>query len=564
MVRQLYRMYLYIVTVALLTLTAVGLALLLNTLLSYTPLRGSYRAAPGQRELVQSLVFAITAWIIAAALGALHLRLIRRDIAEFATAACGGIRAFFLNAAEALATLVVVFTGASAFSSLAHAEPPSTADTTGLFATMIAAMLTFVVLEVERRRFPTTTSTGVIMQRLQMYAVPLILLALITLGSWGMAVRTLLASLLIRANLYSPLDPNACSTGFYGPVLGPCNLPNAIYLWLAVAMPTAMVALYAVIARDDRKSLIRTAAHIGSLAFGVGASLVGLTLGVELLLRGLFGVPVLWSDVAHPWNAPYDFVSPLSIGVLLMVVYGLWLRVEKAYLPPGAHITQLVTEAVAAVIVAVAFWWGAGRILYTAFQWIGASAGESFATRWAGALAMTAAGLAYIPIAVHLQRSTRAPEERAPRRGFVLALLAGGTITGAVGLTMTLYVLGTSLLGAPLGNWEQIVRAGLAALLVGVILVVSYGWMALQEHSLGALFARLKNAAAPIVASPPSAAAAPEAADVVQGEAEITTAIERVLKAYESHAMDLGEATRQIKGLVRDKTHTALLQTSHR
>jgi hypothetical protein len=83
----LYRVYLYIVSIALLILAVVGLGILLNTLLTYTPLRGAYRLEPEQRELVQSVVFAVTAWIIAAALGALHLRLIRRDIAEYSEAA---------------------------------------------------------------------------------------------------------------------------------------------------------------------------------------------------------------------------------------------------------------------------------------------------------------------------------------------------------------------------------------------------------------------------------------------------------------------------------------------
>jgi hypothetical protein len=570
MVRQLYRIYLYVVTIALLILAAVGLAQLLNTLLAYTPLRGSYRVEPGQQELVQSLVFAFTAWIIAAALGALHLRLIRRDIAEYAEAASGGIRAFFLNGAEALAMLVAVITGANAFSSLAYATPQTAADIAGLLAFMIAALLTFVALEVERRRFPAQSRVGIVFQRLHLFAVPLILLVTI-MSAWSTAMRTSVAGLLLRANLYNPLDPNVCTNTAFEPTLGPCSLPNAAYLWLAAAIPAAAITLYAVIARADRKSLIRMTTHIGSIALGIGASLVGLTLGLELLLRALFGIPVLWSDIAHPWNAPYDFVSPLSIGALLVGVYVLWLRAEKAYLPPGARVTQLVTEAVAAVIVAVAFWWGVGRVFYTTLEWVGASAGETFASQWSGALALTVAGLAYIPLAVHLRRSTSTVETStvetsAPRRGFILALLAGGTITGAVGLTITLYALGTSLLGAPLTNWEQLVRAGLAALLVGVILVVSYGWTALQEHSIGALIEHLKVAAKPAKTPTATSAAAgksmPATGDVSRHDADITAAIERVLQAYASHTVGLDEATSQIKALARENAHP-VPQESH-
>lgn len=129
---------------------------------------------------------------------------------------------------------------------------------------------------------------------------------------------------------------------------------------------------------------------------------------------------------------------------------------------------------------------------------------------------------------------------------------------------MTLYTLGTSLLGAPLGNGEQIVRAGLAALLVGIILVVSYGWTALQEHSIGALFTRLKKAAIPAAVATPTVVATPEAAGMAQDEADITAAIQQVLRAYESHAMDLGEATSQIEALAHDEQRTARLQESHK
>ncbi len=105
-------------------------------------------------------------------------------------------------------------------------------------------------------------------------------------------------------------------------------------------------------------------------------------------------------------------------------------------------------------------------------------------------------------------------------------------------------------------------RAGLAALLVGIILVVCYGWMTLQERSIGALFARLKKAATPAVAPTPTpaATATPEAAGMALDEADITTAIEQVLRAYESHAMDLGEATSQIKARARDKQRPTSMQ----
>lgn len=561
MARQLYRVYLYVVSIALLILVAVGLAILLNTLFASTSLRGSYRAAPGQREIVQSVVFAITAWIIAAALGALHLRLIRRDLAEFPDAARGGVRAFFLNFTAAIGTIVAVVAGAGAFSSLANDNQGfMSGDSAGPFALAIAAALVVVALELEQRRYPPTSGAATIFRRLHLFGIPLVLLVITTLTFWNEAVRTSLASVLISTNTYSPLDPNACNASqFYpGPIDGPCGLTHAGFLWLATLVPIAVIALYAYTARDDRHSLIRMVTHIGSFALGVGALLFGLVLGLELLLRAIFGVSVTWRDVAHPWAAAYDFISPLTIGLLIVVAYGLWLRAERADLPAGAQITSLVTEAVTAVLFAAAFWWGVGRVAYTLFQWMGGS-GERFAESWAGAIALAAAGIVYIPLGVHLRIVTRQSGRNAPRRGFILALLAGGIITGAVGLTMTLYALGTSLLGAPLTDWQQTVQAGLSALLVGVILVVSYGWIALQERSLGSLFKRLREA----TSIPPAAAPAQAAVSRETVTADVTAEIERILADFEAHRISLPEASARLRALVEARGQSTSAQPTH-
>lgn len=549
MARQIYRVYLYIVNIALLVLAAVGLALLLNTLFAFTPLRGNFRAEPTQQELVQSLIFAITAWIIAAVLGFVHLRLIQHDIAGFGNAALGGVRAFFLNSAEAIAALVAVLSAASAFSMLGYAQPSSSGDSSGLFAMALAALLVAGVLEFERRRFAVAPGAAIVFQRLHVYGVPLILLIVTTLGYWGAAVLTTVQDLLMRANIYSVVDPNVCNPNPYGPAVnGICSLPNAGFLWLAVLMPVAGIVFYSLTAWNDLRSKIRTVAHIASLSLGVGAVLFGLIGGIELLLRAVFGVPVFWGDIVGPWNPPYDFVSPISIGVLIVVAYGLWLRAERAYLPLGAQTTSRAVEAATAVLFAVAFWWGIGRIAYTALQWFGASAGESFATRWAGALALTLAGAAYIPFAIHLRQATTTASS-VPRRAFILALLAGGIIAGAVGLTMTLYTLGTSVFGAPLSNADQVVRGGVATLLVGVILVVSYGWTAQQERSVAAILNRLRQAPAALKAPTMPAQSPTATEDTAATAPDETAAIEQVLQAYETHSIDLHEAAERVKAL---------------
>lgn len=559
MMRQIYRVYLYLVSIALLVLATVGLGSLLSTIFAYTTLRGSQRPEPIQQELVQSLVFAITAWIIAGVLGWLHLRLIRRDIAENPKDGCGGVRAFFLNGMEAIGALVAVFSGSAAFSAVAYSEQPYIADTTGTFAMAIASLALVVVLELERRRYSVTTAPAAVFQRLHTFGVPLILLISTVISAWDVAMRTSVATVLMRAGVYSPVDPNACGQNPNAMPLGPCTLPNAGVLWLAALVPLATVALYSLLARNDFDSLIRVVTHIASLCLGLAATLVGLVSAIELALRGAFGLPVGWSDIAHPWSAAYDFVSPLSIGLLLMVGYGLWLRVEKVRLPTGPRTTGLIAEVFAALILAGAFWWGVGKLAYTTLLWLG-GVSESFAALWAGALALTISGAPYIALALHLRRSSAQMEENAPRRGFILALLAGGTVTGAVGLTITLYSLGTNLLGAPLANSEEMVRAGLAALLVGAILVTSYGWIALQEHSLAALVKRLKTA----MRAPSSLANSAETGTAsARQEADVTPALEQVLKEYAAHRIGLNEGTERIKALVRHDSETSKRELAH-
>lgn len=542
MPRQLYRVYLYVVSIALLIFGAVALGMLLDTLLAYTPLRGSFRAVPGQNELVQRLIFAVVAWLIVAILGGLHYRLIRQDIASHPPASSGGVRSFFLNIPEGVAVLIGVFAASSGFSMLASSDPFGTPDASAPFAGGIAALLVAAVLELERRRSVPAAGAPMVFQRLHVFGVPFVVLFAAAITAWETAMRATVAALLMQANVYSPLDPDACVIGPFGPgneITGPCTLPNVGFLWLAVLVMAAAIAVYVLLARSDARSMIRTVAHLASLALGLVLLVIGLDRGVELLLRAAFGVPVGWADVAHPWNAQFDFVSPLTLGALVTTAYALWLRAERALLPLGADGTLRTMEALSAVVFAVPFWWGLGRLLNAGFEWLGlGGALAPFPADWAAALATLIAGLAYIPLSIQLLR--RGAEAGAPRRGYILALLAGGVVTGAAGLAVTLYTLATAALGVPLDNWQQAARAGTAALVVGVLITGIYGWIALREHTIEPLFAR--RAAAPSVA-----------AAEAEGEALVAMpgTIEQVLDAFAARKLTRDEAAERIRELTQ-------------
>lgn len=535
--RQLYRVYLYGVSIALLIFGAVALALLLNTLLAFTPLRGTYRPIPGQNELVQGLVFTVVAWVIVGVLGGVHYRLIRKDIARDPTAATGAVRAFFVNIPEGLATLIAVFTIGSGFSALAYQDPNSTPDTATPFAIGIAALLVAALLELERRRSAPGHGAAIAMQRLHLYGVPALILVVTALTSWESTVRATLGSLLLRVNVYNPLDPSACSpTGPEVNIIGPCTLPDARFLWLSGLVSAGAIGIYALFVRGDVHSIIRTVLHLGSFTFGLLYVLIGAVRAFELLLRGAFGMSIGWGDIVGLYSAQYDFVSPLTFGVLVALVYGLWLRAEAARLPLGAVGTTRTLEAITAILFAVPFWWGVGRLLNTAFEWLGfgASSATQFPAEWAGALALVITGLVYVALTIQLLRM--GVEGGAPRGAHILALLAGGVVTGAAGLAVALYTVVTAALSVPVTNWQQVARAGTSALIVGVVMAGIYGWIALREHTVESLFVR--HPATPTKAVTP--AGMPEAAEGT---------IEQVLDAYATHSISRSEASERIREL---------------
>jgi hypothetical protein len=131
----------------------------------------------------------------------------------------------------------------------------------------------------------------------------------------------------------------------------------------------------------------------------------------------------------------------------------------------------------------------------------------------------------------------------------VLALLAGGIVTGAVGLAVTLYALGTTLLGAPLVDWQQTARAGAAALVVGLVLVGIYGWIALRGRYVEPLVAGLSAAAKAPQAPVPTERAFPPA------ERDLVEQIEGVLDEYAAHRVDRAEAVQRILEWTREPAH---------
>src|SRR5437660_1923676 len=526
MAHNLYRFYLYAVFIALLIFAAVGLGQLLNTVLLFTPLRGSYASAPAQAEVVQSVVFVCVSWLIAGLLGGLHYWLIRRDMHNDSAAGTSAIRSFFLNITEAIGVLAgVPVMGFFVISSLAIS---SNANVVGAASFAIPTLALVVVLELERRRSRATSGVAVAFQRLHFYGVQTILLFLLT-GAWFASFRPLVDSLLFsrKGTLESCLE---FGQGGFCPDYNLAAL-SGVLLWFA-----AFWIGYGLIVRRDDARLLRLILHIASLAYGIGYILAVLYDGIDLVLAPLFKYSVAFMYVLG-LSPRYDFFTTLFLGLSVVVVYRFWLNVAVKQRIIERVVLRLIAYALAGVLSAALFWWGIGSMLYNALHTLMPVPAGPEAQAWLSSIAFVIAGLGYIPLGFYLYRRNALDSSVAagPRRSFVLALLGGGILAFAIGGATALYAWATAIFGSPITNWQQVAQTGLAAFIVGAILVGGYLWVALRERLFSGLIKR----------TTPTAIATP----AIQQAPELLATVEAVLNALLASKITRDEAAARIHAL---------------
>jgi Domain of unknown function (DUF5671) len=538
MARNLYRVYLYTVLIAMLIFAAVGLGMLLQTLLSLTPLRGVYGTIPTNAAIVQVTVFFAVSWFIAALFGILHYWLIRRDMRNDPVAGRSAIRSFFLNITELLvAPLAIVVSATAVIAQLGH-DPAL--DLAGSAAFAISAFLLLVVLELERQRTQAGPGAAMAFQRLHLYGVQLILLIVLTL-SWFNTVFQLVDAFIFNGQVTGTI---ACG-GFTG-----CPGPNLLSLMVSTLWIVVFWIAYGYFTRNDSASLLRSILHFTSFAYGVGLILYGISRAIELGILALFSVSLSASEILNSYN----FAAFISLGLLITGVYALWLRIaarkESARL--GWVTTILIGEAIITALFAAAFWWGIALVFLNVFQLL---AGIQPGLRgWAPALALIVTGLAYIPFDFNLHQGYKhdAAVASDPRRGFVFALIAGGILSAAIGGAVALYALGTYLLGSPFENWQQVARAGVSALVVGVLILGIYLWTARREHLFSDLTKRPATTETPTITElAPDLVVPAQSASV-----EIPPTINEVLDDLLAGKITRDEAAKRIQGMMsREKTH---------
>jgi hypothetical protein len=545
MVRHLYRFYLYAVYIALLIFIAGALGGLLATLLAFTPLRGDSGSIPDRAQVVQSVSLATVALVIAGALASLHYWLIRRDIHSDPAAGTSAIRAFFLNMTIGIGVSVVVpVIGFMVISSLAQY---SGANVIGAAAFAIPTLALVILLEMERRRMQVNAGAALVFQRLHLYGLQIILLIFLIMA-WSFQFRPMVAAVFFGSK--------ACGGESY------CPSYNAFGLGISLLWFAAFWLGYGWMVKNDNASPLRLILHYLQFAVGVVSLVVSLCLGLQVILLPFFHQGVALNDVIGPYAGMYDFVSPLTLGIVVSGVYNGWLRIAARQGLIERRVLFLTECTIAAVLAAVAFWWGYGNLLYNTFQILTHALNAPDTRMWVAGIASLVVGTGYIGLDIYLWRRDIAEPSLAtgPRRGLVFALLGGGILTFAIGGALALYAWATALFGSPLDNGQQTINAGLATFIVGVFLLGIYLWVARREHlfgSLGRKTAAVEPSAPPLIQEEPTSGASPEAtassgatvsSGATAGPVSVVT-IEEILDDLLAEKITRDEAVARIRGL---------------
>lgn len=463
MLLGLYRVYLYIVYIAMLIFATVGLGLFLQTILAQTIFRDQYSVPTGiSANVVQSGTFVVVSWLIAGLVGGLHYWLIRRDMHADPSARGGAVRAFFLNFTEIQILPLAVGIGAFTISMLGE----SFSSVSSLAAFTISALALWAWLDWERRRVQPDSSVAIVFQRIHLYGVQLILLFILS-ANWISTIGQL-----VDAIFYSGKGSGTTTcTGFTVCHQG----PNLLSLAASILFIVLFWFWYGYLSRNDTLSLFRRVFQFIGYGFGFILILIGVYRIFTLLLLTILKVPLTPGELSGP-GAQYDILSPLSLGLITIGVYLFWLRRTVQIHPAVKALTNLSIQAITATFMAVTFWWGCGLLLLNIVEKIAPSSTPLTTESWAFAIALILTGVAYIPLDILLRRRSVQTTPSLALRGFVFALLGSSILAIAIGGAVALYAYSTSILGSPLDNWQFTAHTGLAAFITGVIVAALYLW----------------------------------------------------------------------------------------
>jgi len=472
MLRGLYRFYLYAVFIAMLLFATTGVIQLLTVLFQIV-FKDPYNTS-SSASLVQALVYGIVSLITAVLFGGLHYWLIRRDMRNDSMAGNSAVRAFFLNAVELISLPLAVGSGTSTISAIGQHNAGGLSSSAAFTITFLGLWL---LLEWERRRVPASSGTALVYQRLHLYGTQLILLFILTF-SWLQSIGQLVDKVFFAGA--GALAACAGGTGCQGTDLA-AVLANVVSILWVVLFWTG----YGWLSRNDTASMLRRVFHFIGFGFGVIAGLVGIYRGVTLFFfLAIFKESLPAHSISGAF-AEYDVISPLSLGILVVGTYVIWLRNAVMKHPEERVSVFLTALAIAAAVSGAAFWSGCGLILLNILEHVFPSTTPVTPENWATAIALVIAGIAYIPLGLLLRIRSKRVSFLVPLRGFTFALFGGGILAAAIGGATALYAYGTAILGSGLDNWVYVAQTGSAAFAIGVLIVGIYLWTSIREGFFG-------------------------------------------------------------------------------
>jgi uncharacterized membrane protein required for colicin V production len=486
MTRGLYRVYLYVVTIALASFATFSLSFLLGELFRLTPLRGSSQA-PSSAEITQAVILFVVMLVVVGGFGGLHYWLIRRDGAGDPQINESGVRAFTLNLAEGVAILIAVNAGVISLTQLgSYYGPDISAPLAGALATAALAL----ALEWERRRATPTHGAALVFERLRRHGIPLILLTTV-LPAINNAIENTERVIAQQASIIACSPPGSAGKfqpsgpGGAPPVFLPTCVGNEVYgAWAAAALAIVVWLGFLWLGRSDSRSLLRQVLLlIGWTAGGMILLAVTLERAAEYALRLVTpGADAPKYLDMYNGGPVYDFGPLFVAAAVALAVYGWALRERDPEAPMNAHAVRLTMRALSGAVLAVPFWIGVFLVLRNAINSASPGVTPPTANEWDTAIAFIIAGVGYIPLSLWLGAGSRAWEINGPRRGFVLALLAAGALVTAGAVATLLYTVITPLLNVPLDNWQELARNAGAALITGLALGGLYLFIALRER----------------------------------------------------------------------------------
>ncbi len=410
--RGIYRIYLYVVVIGALVNVAYWLYNFLHIVL---PILFLPAFQHGGEDPARAAYQVLVALAISALLGGSHYAWIRKDIGEDETAGSGLIRSVALNLTQTTAAVAGLVAGILTLEYVdqlpALAQSPAADQWATTLAISIVAALVFLLLQFERQRTKPAHGAPLAAQRAHLYFVQSVALVA-TFVTWYFAIA-----------------------GGAGHATWPFGAlpPTTGGLALSTLFAAEVWLLYFFLARGDMPSLLRFATQLFGFTFGLACTIAGEWGAVA----DIFGT--IWhasKDYALGLTAPYNFISFLTFGVLVMIGYGFWLAWEADQNSVERAVTELTVLAVSALVLGAAFYVAVTLGLYNVLNRLllpsGSQGNEDvWLAIWASAIGLLMAGLAHPFMAYVLrQRSVHLTlGHRFPRQGFVLGALAAGFLT---------------------------------------------------------------------------------------------------------------------------------------